>query len=49
MYRIRGLEPEMHSSIRYLLPPEPEIPEEVIVDVEDTQGNEEVNEKEVSS
>ena len=49
MYRIRGLEPEMHSSIRYLLPPEPEIPEEDIVDVEDTQGNEEVNEKEVSS
>lgn len=51
MYRIRGLEPEMHSSIRYLLPPEPEIPEEVIVDVENTEINEntETNEKETSN
>jgi peptidoglycan/xylan/chitin deacetylase (PgdA/CDA1 family) len=47
MYRIRGLEPEMHASIRHIDPPV--IEEEVVEVVEDTQGNEEVNEKEVSS
>lgn len=53
MYRIRGLEPEMHSSIRYLLPPEPEMPEEVITEevVVDTETNVivDTNEKETSN
>ena len=42
MYRIRGLEPEMHASVRHIDPP---VIEEVI---EDTQVSEEVIEKEVS-
>lgn len=29
MYRLRGIEPVMHDSIRELLPPEPEVPEVV--------------------